>query len=282
MAATWDPPPRTLFFDVFGTCVNWRKTVTQTLHDAAHASLNSPTASLSTRIRLAASEMTLPDWEALAQEWRNSYLAFTRSQATDPSAGFKTVDAHHLDSLRYILISRGLVFAREAGDPTPDALAHDGSLWDEAQLRELALVWHFLEPWEDTNPGLVELNRSFGTCTLTNGNMALLRDLRDFADMPFTRLFSAEMFAAYKPNAAVYEGAAREVGCQVGECVMVAAHLGDLKAAKGVGMRTVFVERAGEEREGVRWEECKGFVDVWVAEGEGGFVGLAGKLGAVG
>lgn len=30
-----NPLPKALFFDVFGTCVDWRKTVTETLIDAA-------------------------------------------------------------------------------------------------------------------------------------------------------------------------------------------------------------------------------------------------------
>lgn len=46
-----------LFFDVFGTCVNWRKSVTDVMYEAAHASLNSAVMSLSSRIRVKASDM---------------------------------------------------------------------------------------------------------------------------------------------------------------------------------------------------------------------------------
>lgn len=60
---------------------------------------------------------------------------------------------------------------------------------------------------------------------------------------------------------------------------MVAAHLEDLAAARECGMRTVYVERVGEERRpelGAR----EGLVDVWVGvgEGEGGFLEAARKL----
>jgi len=32
-----DPMPKALFFDVFGTCVDWRKSVTDALYEAGQA-----------------------------------------------------------------------------------------------------------------------------------------------------------------------------------------------------------------------------------------------------
>lgn len=66
-------PPRALLFDIFGTCVDWRSTVTGELHTQAHIALNDATKSLATRLRMRASGMTLDDWGTFAQEWRNSY-----------------------------------------------------------------------------------------------------------------------------------------------------------------------------------------------------------------
>ncbi len=64
-----------------------------------------------------------------------------------------------------------------------------------------------------------------------------------------------------------------------GECALVAAHLGDLEAARGCGLRTVYVEREGEEAWGV--EEVgrarrEGWVDLWVGSGEGDWEGDGG------
>ena len=56
---------------------------------------------------------------------------------------------------------------------------------------------------------------------------------------------------------------------------MVAAHLSDLEAARGVGMQTIYVERAEEEAWGVeqvREARRKGWVDMWVGREED-FVG---------
>ena len=193
----------------------------------------------------------------------------------DGSKEWKTVDEHHLESLREILTRRGLIFARDGS--TPDMLIHDGSLWDEPQLQELNLVWHRLDPWPDTCRGILELNRQFYTCTLSNGNLSLLNDMVAHAKMDFTHVYSAEMFQSYKPSPKVYLGAAEKMGLKPEECAMVAAHLDDLKAAKSNGFSTIYVERPLEERH----PELKGEVDVdvWVKEDEEGFVTAAEQLG---
>ncbi|EMC95661.1 hypothetical protein BAUCODRAFT_34430 [Baudoinia panamericana UAMH 10762] len=272
------PKPRCLFFDVFGTCVDWRKTVTEELWQQTREALSSPTSSIASRIRMLASDMTYEQWGEVAQEWRNGYLKFTREVAnsTDPSKPYKTVDEHHLESLRNILTQRGLIFARTDG--TPADLVHDGSLWDEQQIKELSMVWHRLDPWPDTCRGIQELNRQFYTCTLSNGNLTLLKDMVAHAKMEFTHVYSAEMFQSYKPSPKVYLGAAEKMGLRPEECAMVAAHLDDLKAAKSNGFRTIYIERPQEERHPELGGEAD-LVDIWVKEGEMGFVTAAERLG---
>jgi 2-haloacid dehalogenase len=199
-------------------------------------------------------------WGEIAQEWRNSYLKFTRAIAADPRLTYKTVDQHHLDSLHEILTSHGLA-----------------DLFSQDKITSLSLVWHYLDPWPDTNAGLAMLNKKFQTATLSNGNVSLLTDMVSHGSMPFTHIFSAEMFQSYKPSPKVYLGAAEKLGLKPEECMMVAAHLDDLKYAKSNGMRTLYVERKREER----FPELKGegFVDVWVSVEEEGFVAVAEKLG---
>lgn len=141
-------PPKALFFDVFGTCVNWRATVTRELYSRSHATLNSATASLASDVRLRASQMELEDWGAFAQQWRNSYKVFTRKLAGDPSVPYKTVDEHHLDSLKQLLRDSGM----------------DG-LWTEDEVVDISLVWHRLEPWADTAKGIQLLNSLCCMCS---------------------------------------------------------------------------------------------------------------------
>jgi 2-haloacid dehalogenase len=122
------------------------------------------------------------------------------------------------------------------------------------------------------------------TCTLSNGNLSLLGDLRAFSGVPFTHLFSAELFGTYKPAPRVYLGAAEKLNLPPSECVMVAAHLGDLKAAKANGLQTIYVERPGEEdwsEDEVEKARSEGWVDLWIGdqEGDNGFITVAEKLG---
>jgi 2-haloacid dehalogenase len=135
-------PPRALLFDVFGTCVDWRTTVTQALDAASHAALNSATASLASRVRLRASDMTIAHWGQFAQEWRNGYKSFTQSLAADPDLAWKTIDEHHLESLKELLAKWGLE-----------------GLWTDEEIHSLSLVWHRLDPWTDSSPGIGFLNQ---------------------------------------------------------------------------------------------------------------------------
>ncbi|KAI4642802.1 uncharacterized protein J4E79_011418 [Alternaria viburni] len=262
------PPPKALLFDIFGTCVNWRSTVTTALSQSAHAALNSATASLASRLRLRVSEMSDEHWGQFAQQWRNSYKAFTKRLASDPSIPWVSVDDHHLSALKKLITEWELE-----------------GLWDEEEIRALSLVWHQLDPWDDSVAGMALLNQAgFHTCMLSNGNLTLLSDLRTYSQIPFTHIFSAEMFGTYKPSPKVYLGAAEKLGLRPEECAMVAAHLNDLKAAKGCGLRTVYVERAQEEdwgEEVVGEARREGWVDVWIEmeEGSKGFVTVAEKLG---
>ena len=89
---------------------------------------------------------------------------------------------------------------------------------------------------------------------------------------------SAEEFGAYKPHSSVYLGACKKLGLEPGECALVAAHLGDLQAARMCGLRTVYVERSEEEPwsvDRVRGARGEGWVDMWIdIDSEAGHSGL--------
>ena len=81
----------------------------------------------------------------------------------------------------------------------------------------------------------------------------------------------------YKPDREVYQSAADFLNLKVDEVMMVAAHLGDLGAAKGVGLRTGFVTRPMEfGPDGKPDLQPNGSVDVAARD----FNDLATKLGA--
>ena len=131
---------------------------------------------------------------------------------------------------------------------------------------------------------LVDGQRCLGRLALTKSLPSLLSDLRTFSAIPFTHIFSSEMFGTYKPSPRVYLGAVEALGAAPAECVMVAAHLADLKAAKENGLQTIYVERAREEDwsdEEIQKARTAGWVNMWVSLGEGnkGFITVAERLG---
>ncbi|KAL1998777.1 hypothetical protein VTN02DRAFT_5588 [Thermoascus thermophilus] len=256
-------PPKVIFFDVFGTSVDWRSSVIKALIEHTDRALRDPGKNLSTQMREAASALTPEDWRAFADEWRRSYYHFTRN--FDPSKGFISVDQHHYESLQKLLQKW-----------------HIEGLFTDDETRELSLCWHRLNPWPDTIEGLTRLNTKFETCTLSNGNVSLLEDLLRHGPLPFAHVASSEQFGACKPSPLVYNRAAARFGLEPKDCALVAAHLDDVKAAKGCGFQTVYVERADEEsltEEQITEAKQGGWVDMWVDLNTGGFLEIARRFG---
>jgi 2-haloacid dehalogenase len=116
----------------------------------------------------------------------------------------------------------------------------------EEERRHLNRVWHRLDPWPDSVPGLARLKRRFTICTLSNGNIGLLTDMAKYAGLPWDCVLSAENFRAYKPDPAAYLGVANTFDLTPSQVMLVAAHHDDLAGARACGLRTAYVERPME------------------------------------
>jgi 2-haloacid dehalogenase len=103
-----------------------------------------------------------------------------------------------------------------------------------------------LQPWADSVSGLTRLKRKYTISTLSNGNVALLNNMAKHAGLPWDLILSAELFEHYKPDPETYLGAARLLGLQPEQVMMVAAHNNDLAAAQKLGLKTAFVPRVTE------------------------------------
>ncbi|EEY14200.1 haloacid dehalogenase [Verticillium alfalfae VaMs.102] len=253
---------KAMTFDVFGTTVDWRSSVTDELTNrAASKSGKHPDEDRIANLR----RLSRDDWGRFAQQWRTTYSTFVR-EFIPGETPWKDVDTHHYDALVDLLAEWQLE-----------------GIYSDEEVRELSLVWHRLRPWDEAARGLRLLGRHYVTSMLSNGNASLLRDLDDFGSLNFQRRLSGEDFKAYKPNPKVYLGAAQSLEMtEPGHVAMVAAHLDDLEGARKCGLRTVYVERPGEEAwkdDEDRYRNAKDWVDIWIGEKDGGFVELARRLG---
>jgi 2-haloacid dehalogenase len=159
----------------------------------------------------------------LAEAWRARYAPILK-EVNDGSRPWGNFDELHLATLDNLLAERGTAFDLKARD-------------------RLVAAWHRLEPWPDVRAGLEALRRQRVAAALSNGHVALLIDLARHGDLRFDCLLSAELANAYKPAAEVYLTAARLLGVQPAELMLVAAHPWDLEGARAAGLRTALVDR---------------------------------------
>lgn len=200
---------KALTFDVFGTVVDWRSGIAREGEALGRAR------GLSV------------DWLRFADAWRALYQpAMERVRRGDQP--WTRLDDLHRTSLDRLLAEfeiRGL---------------------SEADVDHMNRAWHRLDPWPDAIPGLTRLRHRYILATLSNGNVALLVNMARRAGLPWDAVLGAEVARHYKPQPEAYLVTADLLGLRPEQCMMVAAHNGDLAAASALGFRTAFVPRPHE------------------------------------
>ena len=204
---------KALFFDVFGTLVDWRGSIAR-----------------EARTILSPRGIAI-DWEGLADAWRGQYQP-AMDEVRSGRLPFSKLDVLHRRNLDVILKDFGL-----------DDL-------DESARANLNLAWHRLDAWPDTKPGLARLRTKFLIAPCSNGNISLMVDLARRNGLVWDAILGAEIARDYKPKPAVYLAAAAAFDCEPQETMMVAAHSADLAAAAATGLRTAFIARPDEHGEG--------------------------------
>jgi len=203
---------RAALFDVFGTVVDWRSGVSR---DVA--------------VFLARHSIGGVDPEAFADAWRRHYSP-SMEEVRAGRRPFVPLDRLHFESLQATLSEFDLA-RRDFAD---------------ADLQELNRAWHRLDPWPDAVAGLPRMKSGLIIAPLSNGNLSLLLNMAKRASIPWDAILGAEVVAAYKPAPEAYLRTASLLDLPPGEIVMVAAHNGDLAAARACGFRTAFVPRPTE------------------------------------
>ncbi|MBR0679256.1 haloacid dehalogenase type II [Roseomonas eburnea] len=206
------PGVKALVFDVFGTVVDWRNGVAR---DARTFLLRHGRADI--------------DPHAFADAWRKRYQP-AMEEVRSGRRPFTRLDVLHRENLNHVLRDHGI-------DP-------DGSAPEE--LEWLNRAWHRLDPWPDTIPGLIRLRARHFLAPLSNGNILLLANMAKRAGLPWDAVLGAEAAQAYKPQPEAYLRTAEILALAPGEVALVAAHNGDLAAARKAGLKTAFVLRPTE------------------------------------
>ena len=197
---------KALIFDVFGTVVDWRTSVINECQELGSVK----------NIQI--------DWNLFADRWRGKYGPFM-DKVRSGSIPWTNLDSLHRMALDELLAE------------------FDVTNLSEGEKQKLNKVWHRLTPWPDAVPGLTKLKSNFIIGTLSNGNVSLLVNMAKNAGLPWDCIFSAELARAYKPDPIVYKTAISLLEKDPSEILMVAAHKGDLTAARKVGLRTAYIPR---------------------------------------
>ena len=198
-----------LTFDVFGTVVDWRGSVARELRGWFGR------------------RGVERDWDAVADRWRALYQP-AMEEVRQGRRPWTRLDDLHRENLRVVLDEFDLAGLKET------------------DIEHLNRAWHRLAPWPDAVAGLSRLKQSFVLATLSNGNVALLVNMARRAGLPWDAILGAEVARAYKPTPEAYLRTADLLGLEPHQCMMVAAHNDDLRAARALGFATAFVARPTE------------------------------------
>ena len=200
---------RAMFFDVFGTLVDWRTGVAQEAERVLGP----------LGIRL--------DWLAFADAWRAEYQP-GMEEVRSGRIPFCRLDVLHRRNLERFI-------PRFELRDLPDDI-----------LNELTLAWHRLDAWSDVPAALARLRTKFFLAPVSNGNISLMVDLARRNNFWWDAILGAEVAGDYKPKPRVYLAACEALAFRPEQCMMVAAHSNDLAAAATCGLRTAHTARLGE------------------------------------
>jgi len=198
--------PKALLFDVFGTVVDWRRSIAREI-DA-----------------MAAERGWSIDGNSFAVAWRKRYQP-SMERIRSGGRTYVKLDTLHRENLEEVLEEFAITDL------------------DEDDKQHLNRVWHRLAPWPDAVGGLNRMKSRHILATCSNGNIALMVNMAKYNGLPWDMVLGAEITQAYKPMRECYLGSAAALDLDPAECCMVAAHNEDLAAAQSFGLMTAYVER---------------------------------------
>jgi 2-haloacid dehalogenase len=203
------PAIKALYFDMFGTILDWRGSVARE------------------------TEMILKplgysfDWGDFADAWRAEYRP-SMNEVIDGKRPFVKLDVLHRENLEKVLPKFGVKDL------------------DPAKIHDINMAWHRLDTWPEVPAAMIRLRKKFKIAPLSNGNISLMADVAKRNGFAFDAILGAEYAKIYKMQPGVYLASCEAFDLDPGECLMCAAHERDLAAAARTGMKTCFIFRPNE------------------------------------
>jgi 2-haloacid dehalogenase len=197
---------KALAFDTGGTVLDW--------HGGLVAAMSA----------VGAAHHLAPDWHEVVNDWRRRALKGIVGQ-TRPSFNMGDVHRRTLD----------------------ETLAQFGlDAFNVAERDRIWRSWHALDTWPDVAGALAALRKVLPVVSFTMLPTSLVVDVSRRNGITWDAVISCEMIGVYKPHAEAYATAARWMGLEPAQILMVACHNFDLNAAHQAGFRTAFVRRPAE------------------------------------
>ena len=195
---------RALFFDVGGTVFDWKNTVKEKIG------------------QLAAKEADNIDSEGFATDWRKEMFKVHTQVRQGNLAWMNSDDMHRmaLENLkaRYPFLARI--------DPADFVQA----------------TWHHLNAFAGAAGAIDRLRTGYTVVVLTILSWESIVSSSKKAGVQWDGILSCEFLGYYKPSLQAYRKAAALLGLKPEQAMMVAAHEGDLAAARKAGMHTALVK----------------------------------------
>jgi 2-haloacid dehalogenase len=192
-----------LFFDVGGTVFDWKNT--------AKAQIEA----------LARENGQAVDSDRFAQTWRSEMFKI-HTQVRQGNLPWINSDDMHLRALEKMI----------ADFPLLDHI-------DRPSL--VASTWHHLNVFDGAPESIDRLRTRYTVVVLTVLNWKSIVSSSKAAGVQWDGILSCEFLGYYKPSLQAYRTAARLLELKPSEAMMVAAHEGDLAAARSAGLHTAFV-----------------------------------------
>lgn len=217
---------KAVLFDFMGTCLDWHSSILPALP----------------------SGLSQEEKSDFALEWRLYYFDANKAQIRNGQPP-ENINITHRRTLLLTLLEVVL-------DRHPNL----EPLFTQQVLDKAVAAWHSQKAWPDVPEAIRKLKeeRGWEVYLHANGTTRLQLNLVRSSGLKFDMLFSSELLGCYKPAPENYNRALELLQLRAEQCVTVAADASDLRGAKAVGMKTVYVRRwtddIEEDQEVIRGE----------------------------